>query len=66
MNIRIMSALLLVQGALLLATPAAAAADLSQGVIDTLNFALNLECLEAQFYSCAVYGKRVHASSYLT
>ena len=43
--------------ALVLVHHHATAAHLPQGVADVLNFALNLECLEAQFYSCAVYGK---------
>lgn len=43
--------------AALVAAPLVAAAPFKITGNDILNFALNLECLEAEFYSWASYGK---------
>jgi Ferritin-like domain len=46
-----------VAAALVAAPLVAAQSNIAVKGTDILNFALNLECLEAAFYSCAAYGK---------
>lgn len=50
---------LAIVGVTLLAILGSAAA---QNDVDLLNFALNLECLEAAFYSCAAFGADLDAA----